>query len=259
MTSQAVGKDSMKRTRMTTIAITALAVFAVAVMPLDSVRAASKEKVLQSFDYQGDNKGQNPSAPVVFDAAGNLYSTTQYGGGAGNVFELKPGAHGKWTEKVLHVFNNTDGNFPLAGVVFDAAGNLYGTTKEGGKSTACGGNTCGTVFELIPGANGKWTEKVLHNFAGTDGSNPVAGLIFDAAGNLYGSTCGGYPPTGTVFELIRGAHHHWREKVLYSASGFCGSNLVFDKVGNLYGISPDYAGTLGSCSSSCTAPMASGA
>src|SRR5664280_693963 len=104
-------------------------------------------------------------------------------------------------ERVLHSFNEngTDGLNPYAGLIFDAAGNLYGTTFGGGAY----GYPFGTVFELTPAAGGGWTEKVLHNFNnnGTDGAYPYAGLIFDAAGNLYGTTAhGGTYNYGTVFE-----------------------------------------------------------
>ena len=104
-----------------------------------------------------------------------------------------------WTEKVLHSFhrNGTDGASPYAGLVLDAAGNLYGTTVDGGTYRG------GTVFELTPQAGGGWTETVLHVFSsGTDGASPEAGLIFDAAGNLYGTTeGGGTHQYGTVFEI----------------------------------------------------------
>ena len=85
---------------------------------------------------------------------------------------------------MLHSFGNgTDGVYPFAGLIFDAAGNLYGTTYEGGTYGY------GTVFELTPTRGGGWTETVLHSFGnGTDGDVPYAGLIFDAAGNLYGTT-----------------------------------------------------------------------
>ena len=103
-----------------------------------------------------------------------------------------------WTEQVLHSFKNdgTDGQEPVAGLIFDAAGNLYGTTIFGGTYDY------GTVFELTPTAGGGWTEGVLHdfNFNGTDGFDPGSGLIFDAAGNLYGTTInGGTYGHGTVF------------------------------------------------------------
>ena len=96
-----------------------------------------------------------------------------------------------WKEKVLHSFcsqpNCADGDYPTAGLIFDAAGNLYGTTDAGGAYGAYGP---GTVFELTPAAGGGWTEQVLHSFDNdyTDGVGPYAGLIFDAAGNLYGTT-----------------------------------------------------------------------
>ena len=104
-----------------------------------------------------------------------------------------------WNEKVLHSFNSNgvDGGEPYAGLIFDAAGNLYSTTSLGGTYGE------GTAFELTPTGGGRWTEAVLHSFgSGTDGSSPSAVLIFDAAGNLYGTTYAGGPyGGGTVFEL----------------------------------------------------------
>src|ERR1017187_9524801 len=116
-------------------------------------------------------------------------------------------------ERVLHSFANdgADGNKPYAGLIFDAAGNLYGTTWAGGPSDL------GTVFELTPAGGGTWTEKVLHSFIndGTDGNEPYAGLIFDAAGNLYGTTLGGGTAfIGTVFQLTPAGGGTWTEKVL---------------------------------------------
>jgi uncharacterized repeat protein (TIGR03803 family) len=164
--------------------------------------------VLLNFD---GTDGQYPYGALIFDAAGNLYGTTSYGGtyDYGTVFELTPAAGGGWTETVLHNFNDngTDGYWPYAGLIFDAVGNLYGTTYGGGVYTSCTNGSflgCGTVFELTPTAGGGWTEKVLHSFGnGTDGEDPQAGLIFDAAGNLYGTTYlgGTYYQWGTVFEL----------------------------------------------------------
>ena len=197
------------------------------------------EKVLHSFS--GGTDGIHPYAGLIFDAAGNLYGTTDLGGayGYGTVFELTPAAGGTWTEKVLHNFNNggTDGTRPYARLTFDAAGNLYGTTYGGGAY-----NSYGTVFELTPAAGGTWTEKVLHSFgSGTDGLIPYGGLIFDAAGNLYGTTAyGGTNDLGTVFELTPKAGGGWTEKVLYSfGDGTDGvsplAGLIFDAAGNLYG------------------------
>ena len=161
------------------------------------------ETVLHRFG--GGTDGLGPSAVVIFDAAGNLYGTTE-GGGAynnGTAFELTPTAGAGWSTKILHSFGSgTDGAAPYSGLIFDAAGNLYGTTENGGTSDSCHGG-CGTVFELTPTTGGGWTETVLHSFgSGTDGVEPYSGLIFDAAGNLYGTTpTGGAYGYGTVFEL----------------------------------------------------------
>jgi uncharacterized repeat protein (TIGR03803 family) len=213
--------------------------------------AASKEKVLHSFFRIGTD-GADPFASLIIDAAGNLYGTAPYGGdyGKGVVFELMPAGNKHWTEKVLHSFSQAvnDGYFPEASLIFDAAGNLYGTTFYGGAhGSGCGGNGCGAVFELIHGANGHWTEKVLHSFSdsGQDGYNPIAGLIFDGAGNLYGTTesggsgCGGWG-CGVVFRLTPRANGKWTEKVLYAfVGGTDGANpyagVVLDLAGNLYG------------------------
>src|ERR1700680_1971289 len=120
-------------------------------------------------------------------------------------------------EKVLYAFRNNhqDGNAPYSGLLFDASGNLYGTTPTGGDTASCyqqGNNGCGVVYELIPAADGTWTEKILHDFSndGIDGSWPSSGLIFDAAGNLYGTTGGGGAyHGGTVFELSPQSDGSW--------------------------------------------------
>ncbi len=210
-------------------------------------------KLLHSFGNGTD--GVNPTAGLIFDGAGNLYSTTAAGGAYnwGTVFELTPAAGGTWTEKVLHNFNynGTDGDNPRASLIIDAAGNLYGTTFWGGT------DDIGTVFELVPMPGGSWTERVLHSFtySGTDGAYPYAGLIFDAAGNLYGTTSeGGISPgstgAGAVFELTRSPHAvggGWTEKVLYSflhdTDGcYPSAGLIFDAAGNLYGTTPGCGG-----------------
>ncbi len=204
--------------------------------------------------------GATPYSSLVLDAAGNLYGTTYQGGAYassvasdsrdGVVFELTPQLDGTWTETVLHSFGNgTDGVGPLAGLVFDRAGNLYGTTAAGGTtaSSSCFGG-CGTVFELSPGTKGQWTEMVLYDFCSqagcADGNDPDAALIFDVAGNLYGTTFYGGTPglhlSGTVFELTPGENGQWVQTVLYMFQGAPdGSNpharLIQDKSGNLYG------------------------
>jgi uncharacterized repeat protein (TIGR03803 family) len=188
--------------------------------------------------------GANPFAGLVFDGAGNLYGTTWIGGNSkypcdsncGVVFKLSPGTDGKWAETVLHDFNGQDGAEPYAGLIFDGAGSLYGTTSLGGTKTCCG---FGTVFKLSPGANGKWTETVLHRFNGKDGANPYAGVIFDAAGNLYGTTFSNTDGESTVFKLTRGATGKWTHTVLHNFNGKDGGGpyggLIFGADGNLYG------------------------
>jgi uncharacterized repeat protein (TIGR03803 family) len=169
------------------------------------------EKILLNFN---GTDGANSYGSLTFDAAGNLYGTTIQGGTGscedsahcGTVFELTPQANGTWGETVLHNFGGAgDGTLPYGNVIFDAAGNLYGTTSDGGtglcaRSIVVG---CGTVFVLSPNTSGGWTETVLHNFQDEgDGYWPYAGLIFDAAGNLYGTTQeGGFHGLGTVFKI----------------------------------------------------------
>src|SRR5580658_7143427 len=106
---------------------------------------------------------------------------------------MAPAAEAASKYKVLHAFYGSDGYQPYAGLIFDAAGNLYGTTLEGGTGCQIG---CGTVFKLSPNADGSWTESVLHSFNGSDGAYPYAGLIFDAAGSLYGTAYEGGSGTG---------------------------------------------------------------
>jgi len=135
------------------------------------------EQVL--YASQGGSDGSSPSSGLIFDALGNLYGETEGGGnGNGTVFELSPNSNGGWTETVLYSFQGgNDGVGPSDGLVFDQAGNLYGTTY--------GGN--GTAFELSPNGSGGWTETVLYRFlGGSDGAGPQ-GLIFDQKGNLYGT------------------------------------------------------------------------
>ena len=205
---------------------------------LPGSNGAWTEKVVYSFLLNGKD-GESPSAALFMDAAGNLYGTTPSGGvyAEGTVFELIPGANGTWTEKKLHDFGSgTDGREPYCVLIMDTAGNLYGTTTAGGAQNA------GTVFELMPGANGVWREKRLYDFGSAkDGQNPYAGLLMDALGNLYGSTFGGGSASfGTVFELISGANGTWTEKLLHNfGSGTDGrspyASLIMDTKGNLYG------------------------
>lgn len=159
------------------------------------------ETILYSFAHNGTD-GISPLASLIFDSAGNLYSTTFAGGavGDGTVFELMPQTGGGWTETVLYSFGKgKDGRGPSGRLILDAVGNLYSTTVQGGYASSTGG----TVFELSPKTGGGWTEKLLHSFgASTDGTQPYVGLVPDGSGNLYGTTVfGGADNNGTVFKI----------------------------------------------------------
>jgi uncharacterized repeat protein (TIGR03803 family) len=215
-----------------------LAIF-VAMLILAGTIVASepKEAVLHHFGTGTD--GAAAYGRVIFDAAGNLYGTTAFGGtsGAGIVFELaNPEAPAGWTESILYNFSGgSDGSQPYGGLIFDSAGNLYGTTFQGGASNA------GTVYELTPGKGGAWTETVLYSFAGgADGSGPQSDLNFDQAGNLFGTTTGGGSPgNGIVFQLTPGQGGSWTETVLHRFMTNEGTSpraaVIFDRKGSLYG------------------------
>jgi uncharacterized repeat protein (TIGR03803 family) len=189
------------------------------------VDANGVETVLHSFSGPD---GMYPFAGLITDSAGNLYGTTQYGGdhGSGEVFELdSTGAL-----KVLYSFTGlNDGAEPMASLLRDKNGNLYGTASTGG-AFSCG---CGTVFSVNPAGE----ETVLYTFTGPDGDEPISNLISDESGTLYGTTFyGGEIGFGTVFKLDQtGA-----ETVLYSFSAgadgaYPGAGLVRDPIGALYG------------------------
>jgi uncharacterized repeat protein (TIGR03803 family) len=197
------------------------------------------------YSFQGRNDGANPQARVVFGPNGSLYGTTSTGGKnfSGTVFKLAvPPSACKtalcpWFETVLYRFTGgDDGANPQYGdLVFDQAGNVYGTTVNGGS------NNVGTVYELTP-SGGSWVESVIHafNFNGNDGNRPFSGVILDKAGNLYGTTSSGGPNGfGTVFQLTPSGSG-WTENILYSfqaqADGMAPEGgLILDAAGNLYG------------------------
>jgi uncharacterized repeat protein (TIGR03803 family) len=164
-----------------------------------------QESVLYSFT--GGNDGAGPSGALIFDGTGNLYGPTAGGGTQddGTVFELTPGENGQWSETVLHSFAGKDGVSPKAGVAFDSSGNIFGTASSGGSKTDCPRAGCGTLFELMPAGNGQWTESTLHTFAGrlggNDGATPLAGLVIDRNGTLFGTTFEGGVVGGTLFVL----------------------------------------------------------
>jgi uncharacterized repeat protein (TIGR03803 family) len=197
------------------------------------------------YHFKGTKDGGTSYGGIVFGPGGNLYGTTGFGGaaGAGTVFMLSPDSTQKsgWAETVLYSFTSgTDGGYPYSIPIFDAAGNLYGTTLNGGNAAN------GVVFELSPPTTGTaWTETVLHSFdSATDGISPRIGLTFDTKGNLYGTTeNGGTYNWGIVYELSPPASGGtaWTESILHNFNfstdgGNPGlSTLLFDKSGALYG------------------------
>jgi hypothetical protein len=224
------------------------------------------ETVLHSFCSQSHcADGSRPHEGLVMDRQGNIYGTTQYGGdrnldplGEGVVFKLTPDRSKRtWTETVIYRFCSqtdcADGHRPFGGLSIDQRGNLYGTTLLGGGKNSVDSDGSGIVFKLTPDqTNTVWTETVLYRFCQSrgcaDGRRPIAKLVFDYTGNLFGMTqYGGSIGNGTVFELIPGrpASRPWTLKVLYR---FCSqrgcadgknprapSGLVLDSKGNLYG------------------------
>ncbi len=195
------------------------------------------------YKFTGGQDGGEPQAGLISDQAGNLYGTTAVGGANknGTVFQLAPNSDGSWTESVLHSFCSgggcADGSTPLAGLILDQTGSLYGTTPMGGAYGE------GTVFKLTPTEDGSWTENVLWSFTGgRDGAEPYCELTLDLSGNLYGTTSnGGVYGSGTVFELTPHSGADWTESVLYdfTTSGDYGGSayagVILDAEGNLYG------------------------
>src|SRR5579863_3745772 len=208
--------------------------------------------------FTGGVDGNAPS-PLILDAEGNLYGANATGGrdNLGYVFEVSI-SEGRWSLTHLYDFTGRDGaetintaGGEVAALIQDASGILYGTTSLGGTSTKCKGG-CGVVFQL-KNDSGTWTETTLHSFTGTDGSNPDAALLMDAAGKLYGTaTGGGANGLGVVFEMSQSSGT-WRTRVLHSFTGlrldgaYPNSALVMDTAGNLYGATFAGGGGLQTC------------
>jgi uncharacterized repeat protein (TIGR03803 family) len=245
--------------------------------------------------FTGGNDGSGPGSPVAIDKQGNLYGATPTGGanGMGVVYQLRPGATGGWTLRVIHTFtggtdggggsasrlmidatgnlysvctvggangfgtvykmssvqgkwqfttlyafkDQPDGALPYGGVISDKAGNLYGTTYY------AGAHDLGTVYKLTH-SNGTWTESVLYSFkGGADGSSPISSLVADAAGNLYGTTSDGGAASctcGVIFKMTPGGNGKWTESVVYRfpgtpQPGFAYNGMVADSTGTFYG------------------------
>jgi uncharacterized repeat protein (TIGR03803 family) len=193
---------------------------------------------MQHFRVSGSG-----SAPKNANAGSRDTQAKHFGSmGCGTVFEMSRGLYGGWTEKVIYTFQGGyNACFPNGGVVFDTAGNLYGTGLH------CGKYFDGAVFKLSPKSHGGWTESLIHSFnplgPGKDGSYPQGNLVFDSSGNLYGITGQGGNQScscGTVFEMSAGTSGEWTERVLHNFSnGRDGATpragVTLDKSGNLYG------------------------
>ena len=153
------------------------------------------------YAFKDSPDGALPYGGVISDRAGNLYGTTYYAGvhDLGTVYKLTHN-HGTWSESVLYSFKGgADGASPISSLAADAAGNLYGTTSDGG-AAACG---CGVIFKMTRGATGKWTESVAYRFPGSPSPGfAYNGMVGDAAGSFYGATVhGGSDNDGAVYKF----------------------------------------------------------
>jgi uncharacterized repeat protein (TIGR03803 family) len=204
--------------------------------------------------FSGGADGDDLAGSLAIDSQGNLFGTGGAGGvvttlcpyGCGTVFEVSPVSGSGWNFSTLYSFDYTRGSTPLGSLVIDAAGNLYGTAHQGGRSndTLCQFG-CGVTFEISPSATG-WKQTLLHSFAGPDGGNPEAGLLLDGSGNLFGTTfyggndrCNqGIAGCGVVFELSPSGGH-WLFNHAYTFQGYDGQlpngNLIMDSSGNIFG------------------------
>ncbi|MEO6990950.1 MAG: choice-of-anchor tandem repeat GloVer-containing protein [Candidatus Baltobacteraceae bacterium] len=194
-----------------------------------------QENVIHTFT--GGNDGAVGSlGPLLLDAAGQLYGVTELGGAheAGTAFKLSSEPAGKWNLRTLYAFQGQpDAAFPYGGLISDKSGNFYGTTYYGGTQGV------GTVFELSPKARGPWAERKLYDFkGGTDASSPTGTLVFDASGNLFGTSSAGGRPScdcGTVFKL---ASNTRTERVVHRFG------LALDGAYPYYGLTLGPAGNL---------------
>jgi uncharacterized repeat protein (TIGR03803 family) len=190
------------------------------------------EQVLYQFKTIPQGYGYIGYAGLTMDAAGNLFGASE-----DTVFELSPNGSGGWNPTAIHTFGaGKNGSYPDGTPVLDQAGNVYGTTASGGAYNS------GTVYKLSRGTR-RWTYEILYSFKGgpEDGSAPLAGIVFDAAGNIYGTTfLGGESGAGTIYEFVAPVGiGSYTEKVLWSFNGTDGANptdnLILDSAGKLYG------------------------
>ena len=187
--------------------------------------------------FTGGADGSSGSAGKMVLRGGHLYGAATTGGvnGAGTVFELTPTQTGEWDFKTIYSFQgDPDGVFPYGALLFDGAGNIYGTTYYGGA------NDLGAVYKLSPDGVGEWSETVLYSFkTGSDGNSSISNLVFDSTGNLYGTTSEGGSGSGTIFKLTRG-HGTWTESIPHRFVGspdgaFPYAGMVSDGTGAFFG------------------------
>ncbi len=193
-------------------------------------------KVIHAFTGGAD--GATGSAGRMILRNGHLYGAATTGGtyGSGVVFELTPRGVGEWDFRTIYSFRGQpDGSFPYGALLFDASGNIYGTTYYGGA------NGIGAVYKLSRRPVGEWNENVLYSFQdGTDGNSPISNLVFDRVGNLYGTTSEGGLGSGTIFQLSPVGGGQWTETVVHLFQGppdgaFAYNGMVVDRFGNFYG------------------------
>jgi uncharacterized repeat protein (TIGR03803 family) len=229
-----MGKTQQRRIAQMIFSGAALMLAVVFGFGAGTVQSAQGQTLHVLYNFGGSSDGGDPYAGLIRDAAGNLYSTFGYGGGtsfSGGVFKVAPDG----TETVLYSFTGgADGAFPEAGLIRDNAGNLYGTTTQGGS------DNIGVVFKVDPSGS----ETVLHSFTGgADGVIPVGGLLRDAAGNLYGTTSqGGTSNDGILFKISPSG----KETILHTFTGSTKdgkypsyTSLLTDAQGNLYGVTEE--------------------
>ncbi len=228
----------MRSTFVMTVAATAL------LCASGATTAIAKKSATESaaYSFQGGNDGGFPQGGLVADAKGKMYGVTTSDGSdhSGVIFEVGR-KNGAWVETPIYTFaGGSDGSDPQAGLAIDSAGNLYGTTYQGGSGY-------GAVFELSPGKKKTWDLKVLWTFSGgNDGGSPSGRLTIDSSGNVYGTTTeGGTGVVGTVFELSPGNGGSWNETVLYNFTGNNDGgepmgNVLLGSDGNIYGTTAGY-------------------
>ena len=216
-------------------------------------RQASGWTFVPLYRFAGSSDGKSPIARVVFGPDGRLYGTTELGGnrpinGGGTVFALAPPptvcrTPCSWIKTTLWTFDqnqDNDGLRPGYGdLVFDSAGNIYGTTAEGGTTRPICGPGCGTVY-MLSRLQGPWSETLIYQFGDGPAFHPYAGVSFDSTGNLYGTTLLGGSPDGGVAYQLTPANGSWSPAIVHNFSpqndgARPSAGLLPDNAGNLYG------------------------